>query len=186
DHRGERHASLLSMAADHVTYLGSFSKVLSPGIRLGYIVAPPALTRQFEQAKQASDLHTSTLLQRVVYEIVKDGFLDQHLQASRALYKRQAEAFEASLRTHLSDHATWQPAAGGMFLWLRLSRGLDAAALLESALAAGVAYVPGAPFFAGTPDRATLRLCFSTAGQEAIERGVAALAQVVRAAPAAA
>ena len=181
DHHGQQHASLLSMDAGRVAYLGSFSKVLSPGIRLGYIVAPPALARRLEQAKQASDLHSSTLLQRVVFEIVRNGFLDEHLQASRALYRRHAEALDASLRVHLSDHAQWQAPGGGMFLWLRLSHGLDAQAMLESALDAGVAYVPGAPFFAAAPDHATLRLCFSTVGPAAIERGIATLAQVVRA-----
>jgi 2-aminoadipate transaminase len=181
DHHGQQHATLLSMDASRVAYLGSFSKVLSPGIRLGYIVAPPALTRRLEQAKQASDLHSSTLLQRVVFEIVRDGFLNGHLQASRALYRRHAEALDASLRAHLNGHAQWQAPAGGMFLWLRLCRGLDAEAMLESALEAGVAYVPGAPFFAATPDNTTLRLCFSTVGPAVIERGIATLAQVVRA-----
>ena len=115
-----------------------------------------------------------------MFEIVKDGFLDQHLHASRALYASHAQALDASLRTHLSDHAHWQPPTGGMFLWLRLQRGLDAQALLEKALDAGVAFVPGAPFFATAPDRSTLRLCFSTVGPAAIERGIAILARVVR------
>ena len=180
DHHGHQHASLLSMDAGRVAYLGSFSKVLSPGIRLGYVVAPPALARRLEQAKQASDLHSSTLLQRAVFEIVKDGFLDEHLKASRALYRRHAEALDASLRTHLSGHAEWQAPAGGMFLWLRLTRGLDAQALLETALNAGVAFVPGAPFFAAARDHATLRLCFSTVGPADIERGITTLARVVR------
>jgi 2-aminoadipate transaminase len=185
DHRGDQHATLLSMDPARVTYLGSFSKVLSPGIRLGYVVAPAALARRLEQAKQASDLHSSTLLQRVVHEIVKDGFLDGHLTESRALYRRHAQALDAALRTHMGGHAQWQAPAGGMFLWLRLKEGLDAQALLESAMEAGVAFVPGAPFFATAPDRATLRLCFSTVGPAAIERGVATLGRVVRAASAA-
>jgi len=182
DHQGQSHASLLAMDAERVAYLGSFSKVLSPGIRLGYLVSPPALTRRLEQAKQASDLHTSTLLQRVVFEIVKDGFLDTHVQTARALYARHASALDEALHVHLDGHAQWQAPAGGMFLWLRLNRGLDAEALLEPALAAGVAFVPGAPFYADAPDRSTLRLCFSTVGPVAIARGVAALGQVVRAA----
>ena len=180
DYQGRTHTTLLSMDPGRIAYLGSFSKVLSPGIRLGYLVSPPALSRQLERAKQASDLHTSTVLQRVVFEIVKDGFLEGHLRTTRALYSRHAAALEASLRTHLSGHAQWQVPAGGMFLWLRLNGGLDAQALLEAALNAGVAFVPGAPFFAGVQDRATLRLCFSTVGPEAIERGVAALGRVVR------
>jgi 2-aminoadipate transaminase len=182
DHNGRRHTTLLSMDPDRVAYLGSFSKVLSPGIRLGYVVAPAALARRLEQAKQASDLHSSTLVQRVVHAIVRDGFLDGHLTKSRALYRRHAQALDAALHSHMGSEAQWQAPAGGMFLWLRLKRGLDAHALLESAMEAGVAYVPGAPFFAAEPDRATLRLCFSTAGPAAIERGVAALGRVVRAA----
>ena len=180
DYRGQQHVSLLSMDASRVAYLGSFSKVLSPGIRLGYMAAPPALYRRLEQAKQASDLHSSTLLQRVVFEIIKNGFLDGHLQASRALYRRHAEALDASLRTHMSSHAQWRAPEGGMFLWLRLNGGLDAQTLLETAVEAGVAFVPGAPFFASAPDHATLRLCFSTVGPAAIERGVATLGRVVR------
>ena len=180
DHQGIQHASLLSMDTSRVSHLGSFSKVLSPGIRLGYIVAPPALYRRLEQAKQASDLHSSSLLQRVVFEIVRNGFLDDHLQASRALYRRHAAALDVALRSHLADHAHWQAPAGGMFLWLRLIGGLNAEQLLETALAAGVAFVPGAPFFASAPDHATLRLCFSTVGQAAIERGIATLGGVVR------
>ncbi len=180
DHAGREHATLLGRDAERVVHLGSFSKVLSPGIRLGYVVSPPALTRRLEQAKQASDLHTSTLLQRVVFEIIKDGFLDTHVQAARTLYARQAGAMETALRAHLGGRAQWTAPAGGMFLWLRLPRGMDAEGLLEAALNAGVAYVPGAPFFAGTPDPATLRLCFSTAGPDAIERGAAALGRVVR------
>ena len=180
DYRGQQHVSLLSMDASRVAYLGSFSKVLSPGIRLGYMAAPPALYRRLEQAKQASDLHSSTLLQRVVFEIIKNGFLDGHLQASRALYRRHAEALDASLRTHMSSHAQWRAPEGGMFLWLRLNGRLDAQTLLETAVEAGVAFVPGAPFFASAPDHATLRLCFSTVGPAAIERGVATLGRVVR------
>jgi 2-aminoadipate transaminase len=180
DYRGQQHTSLLSLDASRVVYLGSFSKVLSPGIRLGYVVAPPAVYRRLEQAKQASDLHSSTVLQRVVFEIIRNGFLDGHLQASRALYRRHAEALDASLRKHLSGHAQCRMPDGGMFLWLRLSGGLDAQALLDKAVDAGVAFVPGAPFFATAPDHATLRLCFSTVGPAAIERGVATLGQVVR------
>lgn len=180
DYEGRVHTSLLSQSPDNVIYLGSFSKILSPGIRLGYLVAPPPLVRKLEQAKQASDLHTSTLLQRVVHEIVvQDGFLQEHLAGCRRLYAANAAAMQAALQDHLRDRARWVSPRGGMFQWLELPAGIDASALLEPALAAGVAFVPGAPFFATQPRANTLRLCFSTASEAQIRQGMAALAGVI-------
>jgi 2-aminoadipate transaminase len=180
DYEGHRHTTLLSLSAADVAYMGSFSKILSPGIRLGYVVAPLPVARKLEMAKQASDLHTSTLIQRVVFEIVKDGFLSSHLESCRSLYRTHALAMTTALDQHLQGLAHWQPPAGGMFLWLELQEGIDAGALLERALAAGVAYVPGAPFFAVTPEVNTLRLCFSTVSPEAIEQGIGVLGQVLQ------
>lgn len=179
DFEGERHTTLLSLDPPRVLHLGSFSKVLSPGIRLGYLVAPRPLARRFELAKQASDLHSSSLLQRVVFEIVKDGFLERHLARCRDLYRQRAQAMVGALEQHLRGAAQWRAPGGGMFMWLTLPPGSDAAELLEPALAAGVAFVPGAPFFAHRPQRNTLRLCFSTGSPEQIARGIGALAQVV-------
>lgn len=182
DYEGRQHSTLLSLGDDNVVYLGSFSKVLSPGMRLGFIVAPLPAIRKLEMAKQASDLHTSTLMQHVVFEIIKDGFLDGHLKQCRALYKANADAMEAALRTQLADAAQWVTPKGGMFLWLHLNKAVDAAALVEQALAAGVAYVPGGPFYASEPQHNTMRLCFSTGTAESIVRGVGLLGQVIRAA----
>ncbi|MGH8789589.1 MAG: PLP-dependent aminotransferase family protein [Cupriavidus necator] len=180
DYEGQRHKTLLSLGADDVVYMGTFSKILSPGIRLGYVVAPMPVARKLEMAKQASDLHTSTLMQRVVFEIVKDGFLTSHLEFCRSLYRTSALAMTSALERHLHGLAHWTAPAGGMFLWLELQEGIDASALLEKALAAGVAYVPGAPFFAVAPEANTLRLCFSTVSPEAIEQGIGVLGQVLR------
>jgi 2-aminoadipate transaminase len=165
-----------------VLYLGSFSKVLAPGLRLGYLVAPPSLYPKLLQAKQAADLHTSIFNQRLVFEVLRTGMLDAHVQAIRARYKVQRDAMAAALDKHLRGVAEWVTPVGGMFFWLELSAGIDAAALLPAAVDAGVAYVPGAAFYAQTPRNNTLRLSFVTVAPEKIEAGVAALARVVKAA----
>ena len=168
-----------------VLYLGSFSKVLSPGLRLGYVVAPTAIYPKLLQAKQAADLHTSIFNQRVVYEVIRNGLLETHVPTIRARYKLQRDAMQAALQKHLAGLAQWQRPVGGMFFWLELPAGLDAMALLPQALDAGMAYVPGEPFFASAPRRHSLRLSFVTVPAEKIEAGVAALAGVLRRAEAA-
>lgn len=159
-------------------YLGSFSKVLAPGLRLGYLLAPAALFPKLLQAKQAADLHTSGLNQRIVHEVVKDGLLERHLPPLRRRYAAQRDAMAAALREHLPADSEWRAPQGGMFFWLRLPAGLDAMALLPRAVAAGVAYVPGAPFYAGEADARSLRLSFVTLSAADIERAVAALGRV--------
>jgi len=180
DHAGHRHTTCLSLDPANVVYLGSFSKILSPGIRLGYIVAPPRMARQLELAKQASDLHSSSLLQRVVFDIVKGGFLQHHLAACQALYRANARAMGEALEQHLHGLARWTLPAGGMFQWIELLHGVDAVQLVERALQAGVAYVPGAPFYAENPQVNTARLCFSTGSAQDMALGVGLLARVVQ------
>ena len=181
DHGGRKHISCLSLAGADVLYLGSFSKILSPGIRLGFMVAPLHIARRLEMAKQASDLHSSSLMQRVVFEIVKGGFLTQHLVACQDLYRSNAQAMAGALEHHLNGLALWTVPAGGMFQWLELTDNVDAEQLLEQALDAGVAYVPGAPFYAESPRKNTVRLCFSTGTAHDIAAGVGRLAGVLRA-----
>ena len=162
-------------------YIGSLSKVLAPGLRLGFMVAPTEIYSQLLQAKQASDLHSPNLNQRLAFEVLSTpGFLDEHLPKIRQLYKTQCQAMLVALQKYMPDNVTWNTPRGGMFLWLRLPPGLDSAALLPQAVARGVAYVPGIPFYSGTPDVRTLRLSFVTATAEEIDRGIAALAQTVR------
>lgn len=162
-------------------YLGSFSKVLSPGLRLGYVVAPDALFPKLLQAKQAVDLHTPSLNQRIVAEVLRDGFLDRHVPGIRALYKAQRDAMLEALEREMRGLGMqWNRPAGGMFLWARLPQGMDAAELLPRAVDKGVAFVPGAPFHAGHADPRTLRLSFVTATREQIDTGIARLAEAVR------
>ncbi|HVK31723.1 MAG TPA: PLP-dependent aminotransferase family protein [Burkholderiaceae bacterium] len=173
---------LAARVPEGVIYLGSFSKVLAPGLRLGYMVAPSALYPKLLQAKQAADLHTSILNQRIVYEVLRTGMLDTHVPTVRERYRRHRDAMQAALETHLSGLATWIKPTGGMFFWLELKPGLDAMALLPKAVEAGMAYVPGAAFYAQAPRPNTLRLSFVTAPPEKIEAGVAMLAKVLRSA----
>jgi len=162
-------------------YLGSFSKVLAPGLRLGYVIAPPRLFPKLLQAKQAADLHTPGFNQRVVHEVIRDGFLRSHVPTIRARYKAQRDAMRAALETHLPAGCRWTVPSGGMFFWLELPDDVDAVALLPSAVELGMAYVPGAAFFASDPKPNTLRLSFVTVAPAQIERGVMLLAQALAA-----
>ena len=174
-------ASLSSRLPDQSLYLGSFSKILAPGLRLGYVVSPKALYPKLLQAKQAADLHTPSFNQRVVAEVLKDGFIDRHVPTIRALYKRQCEAMLDALEREMAGlDVTWNRPAGGMFLWVQLPTGMDAVQLLPHAVDKGVAFVPGAAFYAAHPVRETLRLSFVTSTVEQIQTGVAALAQTLR------
>ena len=174
-------APLTSRNPEGCLYLGSFSKVLAPGLRLGFLVAPPALYPKLLQAKQAADLHTPSFNQRVVAEVLKDGFLDRHVPTIRALYRAQRDAMLQALDHEMQGlGVTWNRPDGGMFLWARLPEGMNAIDLLPHAVEKGVAFVPGAAFYAGHGDPRTLRLSFVTATADQIHTGVAALAQAVR------
>ena len=172
---------LAASLGDGAVYLGSFSKVLAPGLRLGYVIAPRALYPKLLQAKQAADLHTPGFNQRVVHEVIKDGFLRRHVPTIRARYQAQRDAMRAALEQHLPRGCRFSVPAGGMFFWVELPPALDATALLPRAVDAGVAYVPGAAFFADKGQGAnTLRLSFVTVPPERIAQGVAALGRVLQ------
>ena len=171
---------LSASAADAAVYLGSFSKVLAPGLRLGYVIAPKLLYPKLLQAKQAADLHTPGFNQRVVHEVIKDGFLTQHVPTIRARYKAQRDAMQQALEKEMPAGCHWVKPVGGMFFWLTLPPHIDATALLPQAVAAGMAYVPGATFFADGGHANTLRLSFVTAPPERIADGVAMLGRVLQ------
>lgn len=163
-------------------YLGSFSKVLAPGLRLGFLVAPHALYPKLLQAKQAADLHTPGFNQRMVSEVMKGGFLDRHVPTIRALYKQQRDAMLSAMDREMQGlGVTWNRPDGGMFLWARLPEGMSALELLPEAVERNVAFVPGAAFYADNPDTRTLRLSFVTASAQQIQDGIAALAAAIRA-----
>ncbi|WP_291936043.1 PLP-dependent aminotransferase family protein [Limnohabitans sp.] len=173
--------SLSSRHPEGSVYLGSFSKILAPGLRLGYLVAPPALYPKLLQAKQAADLHTPSFNQRVVAEVLKDGFIERHVPTIRALYKQQCEAMLAALDREMAGLGlSWNRPVGGMFLWVQLPKGLKAIPLLAKAVEKGVAFVPGSAFYAGDADESTLRLSFVTATVDQINTGMSALAAAIR------
>ena len=172
--------SLASRWAEGSVYLGSFSKVLAPGLRLGYMVAPPALCPKLLQAKQAADLHTPGFNQRVVYEVIRHGFLDDHVPTIRARYRAQRDAMRLALERHMPPGCHWNTPSGGMFFWVELPAGVDATVLLPRAVEHGMAYVPGAAFFAEQPRQNTLRLSFVTVSPAQIEQGIVMLATTLR------
>ncbi|WGS50436.1 PLP-dependent aminotransferase family protein [Paraburkholderia sp. D15] len=170
-----------SMAPDAVVYLGSFSKILAPGLRVGYLVAPEALMIKLVQAKQASDLHTAGLTQRIAHQVFTEGFLEPHLHALRARYREQCKVMLTSLGLHMPLGVTWTRPEGGMFLWVTLPPQLNALDLFDAAMQAGVAFVPGAAFYAVEPRHNTLRLSFTTSTPEQIRRGIETLGRLVTA-----
>jgi 2-aminoadipate transaminase len=176
---GEQLPTLHSMHPEGVVHMGSFSKVLAPGLRVGYIIAPERLQRKLVQAKQAADLHTPSFTQRIVHEVIKNGFLDEHIPKIRTLYGEQCRAMLAALEEHFPSSVSWNQPAGGMFIWVKLPAHVDATALLEKAIALNVAFVPGAPFFANEPQTNTLRLSFVTVPKEKIVDGVERLGRLL-------
>ncbi|WP_394790079.1 PLP-dependent aminotransferase family protein [Rhodoferax sp.] len=162
-------------------YMGSFSKVLAPGLRLGYVIAPKAIMPKLLQAKQAADLHSPSFNQRMVVAVMHDGFLARHVPTIRTLYKAQRDAMLAALKREMPAGVSWNTPDGGMFLWARLPEGVHAVDLLPKAVDQGVAFVPGSAFYADHADPRTIRLSFVTASVEQINIGIKALADAIRA-----
>ena len=167
-------------AEDRTIAVSSLSKVLAPGLRIGWLRAPEELRRALTIAKQAGDLHTSTIDQMAAAHVLAAGGMDAHLARLRTVYRARRDALLGGLGEALPAGSSWNAPDGGMFVWARLPDGHDAAALLRRALAHDVAFVPGAPFFAGAPDHATLRLSFTTHPPDEIAEGLRRLAAAVR------
>jgi len=166
-------------AEDRTLAISSLSKVLAPGLRIGWLRAPAALRRALTIAKQAGDLHTSTIDQTAAATVLAAGGMDAHLERLRAAYRARRDALLGGLAAALPTGSRWNEPEGGMFVWARLPDGHDAAALLQAALRHDVAFVPGAPFFAGAADHATLRLSFTTHPPAEIAEGLRRLGAAV-------
>ena len=159
-------------ATDRTVLLGSFSKVMAPGLRLGWLRAPTDLLRACVVAKQAADLHTPTVNQLAAARYLADNDLDAHVARVAAVYRDRRDAMLAGLPDSLPEGSSWERPEGGMFLWARLPESYDTTELLARVVRQDVAYVPGAPFYAGEPDRSTMRLCFVTQTPGEIREGL--------------
>ncbi|MGI5456827.1 PLP-dependent aminotransferase family protein [Streptomyces sp. CA-249302] len=168
-------------ARDRTVLLGSFSKVMAPGLRLGWLRAPAELRRACAVAKQAADLHTPTVNQLAAARYLADRDLDAHVARVAGAYRERRDAMLAGLADALPSGSTWERPEGGMFLWARLPESYDTTALLPEVVRHDVAYVPGAPFYAGEPDRSTMRLCFVTQTPEEIGEGLRRLGKGLKA-----
>ena len=181
--------SLLALSAsvpgsrDLLVHCGSLSKVLSPGLRVGWMVGPAELLGKATMCKQFSDAHTSTFAQATAAQYLKAGRMPATLAKVRAVYAERASTMGNALRRELGDAIEFVQPQGGLFVWARLTGAggqvADGGELAKRAIEKGVAFVPGAPFYANNPDHATLRLSFATVGVEKIEEGVGRLAQAI-------
>jgi 2-aminoadipate transaminase len=165
-------------AHERVLYLGSFSKVLAPGLRCGWIVAAKPLLERLEIAKQAADLCSGMLDQSIVDEFCAGGELAPQIGRVRAFYRGKRGVLIEELQRHFSGRAQWTPADGGLFTFVTLNDDIDTAARVADAVAHGVAYIPGGPFFVDGSGRNTMRLTFAKESDERMREGVARLAGV--------
>lgn len=160
----------------NVIYLSTFSKTMAPGLRLGWVVAPPEVIAKLVQLKQSSDLHTSTFAQVVAYEVARDNFLDEHVKKLRTVYRERRDVMLEALGQCFPPEITWTHPKGGLFLWMTLPKGMDSNELFQEALKQNVAFVPGDSFFApnGQEQQGShhLRMNFSYARPEEIREGI--------------
>ncbi len=162
-----------------VIYLGTFSKILAPGFRLGWIAAQPQFIRKMEIAKQSIDLCANTLAQVIAWKYVENGYLDEHIPEIVEFYKPRRDAMLEALEEYMPEGVEWTRPDGGMFIWLTLPEGINTKMMLEKAVSKGVAYVPGEAFFAHRDVKNTMRLNFTYVPEETIREGVRRLAEVI-------
>lgn len=164
----------------NVIYLSTFSKLLAPGIRLAWVVAPQEVIRKLVMAKQAADLHTATFNQMVAYEVGKHGFLDEHVKFIRAIYKERRDVMLETMDEVFPSEVRWTHPEGGMFLWGILPQGMDAAEVLKIAIQKKVAFVPGGSFHPNGGGENTMRLNFSFCSPDVIREGITRLGLTLR------
>ncbi len=164
----------------NVIYTSTFSKTLSPGIRLAWVIAPVEVIQKLILAKQGTDLHTATLNQMIAYEVGKDGFINEHVKFIRKLYKERRDVMLEALEEHMPEGVQWTHPQGGLFLWVTLPECIDSRELLTEALKFKVAFVPGCSFFPDGSHPNTMRLNFSYSNTDLIIEGIRRLARAIK------
>jgi 2-aminoadipate transaminase len=164
----------------NVIYLSTFSKLLAPGLRLAWVVAPPQVIRKLVMTKQAADLHTSSFNQYVAYEVAKGGFLDEHVKVIRSVYKERRDVMIEMMEEMFPQGVTWTKPMGGMFLWGVLPEGMDSAEVLKRAIEKKVAFVPGEAFHPNGGGKNTMRLNFSFSAPDMIREGIARMGTTLK------
>lgn len=178
---GEPLPSLRSLWPDGVIYLGTFSKILAPGFRLGWMVTPPLLYDEMVFGKQPADLHTSTASQMATYEVCRQpDFLEAHIEKIRAVYRERRDVMLRALESHFPEGCRWTRAQGGLFVWAEVPPTIDTRELLAEALEENVAFVPGQSFHPDRSGRNTMRLNFSNVPPDKIEEGIARLGRAIK------
>lgn len=180
-YEGEHVPTLKSLDTQgRVVYLGSFSKVVAPGLRIGYAVAHPEIRAKITIAKQAADVHSSNLSQQVIYEYCNRGYLEPHIREICRAYGVKRDAMFKALDEHFPKEVKWTRPEGGLFIWAELPAGCDSTELLKRAVEHRVAFVPGSPFFVNNTGRNTLRMNFSNASLEQIDYGITKIGEVIK------
>ena len=177
---GEALPNLFELAPEQVIYASTFSKTLAPGFRLGWIIANQEVLEPLMIAKQIADLQVPTYSQRLIYEIVQNGFMDAQIPRLRDHYRQQRDLLLDAMQRHFPPEVSYHPPSGGMFVWCELPEELDATELLEIALEHKVAYIPGASFYPNEQGKNTFRLSYSIATPEEIEIGIEKLGKIFR------
>ncbi|MBI5267507.1 MAG: PLP-dependent aminotransferase family protein [candidate division Zixibacteria bacterium] len=172
--------TIKSYGGDAVIAVRSFSKIISPGLRLGWINGPKEIVAQFEKVKQCADLHSSTFCQYVIYEFIRHGYLDPHIEKIRTDYRAKRDRMLRALEARFPTEVKWTKPEGGLFLWLELPSHMSAKELFPIAVERKVAYVYGSPFFANGGGENTMRLNFSCATMAEIDEGIMRLGQLVK------
>lgn len=165
---------------DNSVLLGSFSKVVSPGMRLGWIVADDRTMKHLITAKQASDLHSNFLTQMIVHRYLTTNNMDEHLDSIKKMYREQRDCMVAMIKKYFPDNVQYTKPEGGMFLWVTLPDEMSSMELFDAAIEENVAFVPGEAFYADDPEFNTLRLNFSNSDLEKIEKGIKRLGMVIK------
>ncbi len=178
--RGESMSSMRSFIPDLTIMTGSFSKIIAPGMRMGWVCAPEEIIEQAVTAKQGTDLHSNALSQQIISRFLADHSIDEHISRITAAYASQCDCMLAAIKDEFPEEVSYTRPNGGMFIWATLPDGYSSTELFERALKENVAILPGTPFYTDGGGETTMRLNFSNSTPERIEEGISRLGRVLR------